>query len=438
MQTPSGPGQHSGLLVHRIGPNLFQVFSGGGCGGPWTLINGGAIGPVVVEPTNPTGEREEMLQVCEPGGTTRWLRGSLRSFEEDALQRTVNELPLEAYLRGVVPAESPSSWGGLGGGMGMHALRAQAVAARSYAMSQVQSFGRTCDSTACQVYLGRAEQGPGGYRDVEQPSTDSAVSETAGQVRFRNGGVARAEYSSSTGGWTAGGVFPAVPDDGDDVSQNPNHQWRTSVAVPAVDAAWPEIGHLIGLEVLERNGLGDLGGRVTRMRLVGTAGSVVVTGSDVRSKLGLRSDWFQVFAPDGYLMVASDGGVFSFGNAGFFGSTGGLRLNRPIVGIETTPSGRGYWMVASDGGIFAFGDAGFAGSTGGMRLNQPIVGMAATPTGRGYWLVASDGGIFAFGDAAFHGSTGGIKLNKPIVGLASVPSGGGFGGESGGVPATEG
>ena len=68
--------------------------------------------------------------------------------------------------------------------------------------------------------------------------------------------------------------------------------------------------------------------------------------------------------------------------------------------------------LAADGGVFTFGDARFYGSTGGMRLNQPIVGMAATPTGHGYWLVASDGGIFSFGDAEFHGSTGGMHLTS--------------------------
>ena len=82
------------------------------------------------------------------------------------------------------------------------------------------------------------------------------------------------------------------------------------------------------------------------------------------------------------------------------------------------PPAHGYWLVASDGGIFAFGDAPFHGSTGAIPLNQPIVGMAPTPTGNGYWLVASDGGIFAFGDAPFHGSTGAIPLNQPIVGMA--------------------
>jgi hypothetical protein len=75
--------------------------------------------------------------------------------------------------------------------------------------------------------------------------------------------------------------------------------------------------------------------------------------------------------------------------------------------------------VATDGGIFSFGDAVFQGSTGDIALNQPIVGMAATPSGNGYWFVASDGGIFTYGDAGFHGSTGDIALNQPIVGMAA-------------------
>jgi hypothetical protein len=83
-------------------------------------------------------------------------------------------------------------------------------------------------------------------------------------------------------------------------------------------------------------------------------------------------------------------------------------------------SGKGYWLVASDGGIFSFGDAAYYGSTGSLTLNKPIVGLAPTPDGKGYWLVASDGGIFSFGDAAYYGSTGSLTLNKPIVGLAGA------------------
>ncbi len=132
----------------------------------------------------------------------------------------------------------------------------------------------------------------------------------------------------------------------------------------------------------------------------------------------------QVPGGGGYWMVSSDGGVFSFGDAGFYDSMAGSALAAPIVGMASTPDGGGYWLVASDGGIFSFGDAQFYGSMGGKPLNKPIVGMASTPGGGGYWLVASDGGIFSFGDAQFYGSMGGKPLNKPIVGMASTPGGG--------------
>ncbi len=132
----------------------------------------------------------------------------------------------------------------------------------------------------------------------------------------------------------------------------------------------------------------------------------------------------------GYMLTGSDGGVFSYGqvpgNAGWFGSAGGIKLNKPVVGMALTPDGGGYWLVASDGGVFAYGDATFYGSAGNIKLNKPVVGMAATPDGAGYWLVASDGGVFAYGDAIFRGSTGNIKLNKPIVGVASTHSGDGY------------
>ena len=128
----------------------------------------------------------------------------------------------------------------------------------------------------------------------------------------------------------------------------------------------------------------------------------------------------------GYDLVAADGGIFSFGGQPFCGSTGGTRLNAPIVGMAMSPNTGGYWLVASDGGIFAYGGAHFYGSTGGLKLNKPIVGMAVTPDGRGYWLVASDGGIFAFGDAPYYGSTGGLKLNHPVVGMAAAADGLGY------------
>ncbi len=129
-------------------------------------------------------------------------------------------------------------------------------------------------------------------------------------------------------------------------------------------------------------------------------------------------------ATGGYWFVASDGGIFSF-NAPFYGSMGGRRLNAPIVGMASDPATGGYWFVASDGGIFSF-HAPFYGSMGGRRLNAPIVGMASTPDGKGYWFVASDGGIFSFGDAKFYGSMGGKHLNAGIVGMAADLATGGY------------
>ena len=132
--------------------------------------------------------------------------------------------------------------------------------------------------------------------------------------------------------------------------------------------------------------------------------------------------------PDGggYWLAALDGGVFAFGDAAFYGSMGAVPLNQPIVGMASTPDGRGYWLVASDGGIFAFGDAPFLGSMGGTSLVSAVTGMAPTHSGLGYWLVAGDGGIFTFGDAPFHGSIGGTVLNDPVVGMAAMPDDGGY------------
>jgi hypothetical protein len=130
-------------------------------------------------------------------------------------------------------------------------------------------------------------------------------------------------------------------------------------------------------------------------------------------------------ASNGYLTVAADGGVFSFGGQQYCGSTGNIALNKPIVGMAMAPDNGGYWLVAADGGVFCFGTAQFYGSTGGIHLNQPIVGMAATPDGGGYWLVAADGGVFSFGDAQFYGSGASVP-NAHVVGLASTPDGEGY------------
>jgi hypothetical protein len=142
--------------------------------------------------------------------------------------------------------------------------------------------------------------------------------------------------------------------------------------------------------------------------------------------------------PHGYWLVGSDGGIFSFGSAAFHGSTGALRLTRPVVGITPTADEGGYWLVGSDGGVFAFGDAGFYGSipglgiaptgaTRGQHLDAPVVGVVPSVDDKGYFMVGSDGGVFAFGDSHFEGSCPGIGgCSGPAVAVAPDASGRGY------------
>ena len=148
------------------------------------------------------------------------------------------------------------------------------------------------------------------------------------------------------------------------------------------------------------------------------SGTYTLTGSTSADPTPVTSNPYQI-APEGYWLVGSDGGIFTFGGAQFYGSTGNLHLNRPVVGITPTADRGGYWLDASDGGVFSFGDTQFFGSIPGLgvnpagsglphSLNAPIVGMVPSTDDRGYFMVASDGGVFAFGDAAFEGSCPGL------------------------------
>jgi SpoIID/LytB domain protein len=421
-----------------------EIAPGGCSASSWTLT----AAKNVLNPTAVPGATEtypvdsnlanQVLELCE-GTTGRGLRGNIEATANSLHQlRTVDSVPLEPYVADVTPSESPADWGTLGIAgpqgepRGFQELEAQAVAVRSYVMSDLGGYGGyadTCDLD-CQTYLGITNEDP--LATMAATATASVV------VHMPDGQVATTQYSSSTGGWTVVSTFAAVPDAGDAVcvpgACNPHHTWNASVPVSAVESAFPSIGTFESLEVTHRDGNGDFGGRVLEMSLVGSHGTVSMTGSDFATDFasyGVQSYWFEVSNEPsggigGYWMAAADGGIFSFGNATYHGSMGGRRLNEPIVGMAATSNHQGYWLVASDGGMFSFGDAKYRGSMGGRRLNEPIVGMAATPDGGGYWLVASDGGIFSFGDAKYHGSMGGRHLNKPIVGMAATPDGGGY------------
>ncbi len=142
--------------------------------------------------------------------------------------------------------------------------------------------------------------------------------------------------------------------------------------------------------------------------------------------------------PQGYWLVGSDGGIFSFGSAVFHGSTGSLVLQRPVVGIAPTNDEGGYWLTASDGGVFAFGDSQYLGSLPGLgyhpagsglpkSLNKPVVGLVPSIDDGGYFMVASDGGVFAFGDAQFEGSCPGLANGCAGAGVAVMPDASGQG-----------
>jgi hypothetical protein len=142
--------------------------------------------------------------------------------------------------------------------------------------------------------------------------------------------------------------------------------------------------------------------------------------------------------PHGYWLVGSDGGIFTFGSAQFYGSTGSLVLNRPVVGITPMRGNTGYWLVASDGGVFTFGSGPYLGSIPGLgiapagtsvpgHLNAPIVGLVPSSDGNGYFMVGADGGVFAFGDAAYEGSCPGIGgCSGLAVGVAPDSTGHGY------------
>ena len=138
----------------------------------------------------------------------------------------------------------------------------------------------------------------------------------------------------------------------------------------------------------------------------------------------------------GYWLDASDGGVFAFGDTQFYGSIPGLglhpagsglpnSLNAPIVGMVPSNDDGGYFMVASDGGVFAFGDARFAGSCPGMGgCSGAAVAVMPDASGNGYWLITQTGNVYTFGDAAYYGAPG--NTGSPVTSAVRTPNGGGY------------
>ncbi|MFT3901399.1 MAG: SpoIID/LytB domain-containing protein [Gordonia sp. (in: high G+C Gram-positive bacteria)] len=244
-----------------------------GCGGaPVKSVPLGAN--PFVDPVNPAPSRpaNELLRLC---GNNAAYRGGLGLVDG----KVVNRLHVDDYVKGVIPRESLPKWADQGGA---EALKAQAVAARTYALAALESGKKIDDTMNSQVYGGVSG---------EDPRTNAAADATAGQILLAGGKPAFTEFSASTGGHTAGGNFPAVQDDGDAVS--PAHRWTATVGAASVGRAFG-VGALKALEVVQANGLGQGHGRAIKVKATGSHGIKEVTGEEARSLLKLKSSWFTV------------------------------------------------------------------------------------------------------------------------------------------------
>jgi stage II sporulation protein D len=226
-----------------------------------------------------------LVTMVLPNGSTVTYRGRLRTADRPGTDLdTLNVLTMEYYLRGVVPKEAITSWRPA-------ALQAQAVAARTYAASQLRSHNDydLCDTTACQVY--------GGYAS-EVTSATNAVVATANQIRTYGGTPILAQFSSSNGGYTAPGDLPyliakADPYDGYPGNGNPNSNWTSSID-SSIAGDQLGVGELEQITILQRNGYGTWGGRVLSAEIRGTTATKTLTGDELRFAIGLKSTWILI------------------------------------------------------------------------------------------------------------------------------------------------
>ena len=231
------------------------------------------------------GSSSGQVDVSLAGGTRRAYRGSIDANWATSTSLTpVSVLPMESYLRAVVPTEMPASWSA-------NALRAQAVAARSYAgydraHAPAGRTWDTCDTTSCQMYSGVP---------AEYGTSNAAVAATAGQTLVYGGTPAFTQFGAANGGWTAAGSQPYLPakaDPYDGAIPNSANIWTASITAADIQAQWPSIGTYSQLRILSRDGNGQWGGRVLTAAFDGSRGSVTVTGATIGSVFGLPSQWF--------------------------------------------------------------------------------------------------------------------------------------------------
>ena len=226
------------------------------------------------------------IELHRNDGSVAAYRGAIRSVPSSSGHRiAVNVLSMESYLRGVVPAEMIASK------FPQQALRAQAIAARSYAAAK--RAARTAkpydldDTAGYQVY--------DGY-DREYPTSTEAVQATAGQILTYDGAPASTEFTASSGGWTTAGDAPYLTAMADkwETAADPNQDWSVDFSDTELEEAWPSVGDLTHVDIAGRDGNGEWGGRAGTVTLTGTGGTVTVSGAAFAQRLGLRSAWLSL------------------------------------------------------------------------------------------------------------------------------------------------
>lgn len=310
-------GTFGALVAQPVSNNTYNVYAStspacpaaSGVPAGFTLIGNNVAGPIDFVTTNGNNPLAvvptDVLGLCEApsathkNGRVRFYRGGLRATPDaKGFHRTVNLLATEAYLRGVVPRESPAGWGDAAGGLGMNALRAQAVAARSYALSEARyTYAKTCDTQNCHVYGGAGLRtiGNASTSILEDSRTDRAIADTANYVvKDANQKVVRTEYTSSNGGRTAGGEFPAKVDEGDLAADPVLQSWSRMVSADALQKKYPSIGVFMSVATTHDGLGGDWGGYTTSVTITGTAGVVTRSGWNFRSDFNLNAPWYGV------------------------------------------------------------------------------------------------------------------------------------------------
>jgi len=218
------------------------------------------------------------------GSTTRAYRGQLAyQFSGTSGSITVDYVAMEDYLKSVVPSEMPSTWAA-------EALKAQAVAARSYAARYKLNLGGKkaydiCDTTSCQVYAGTS---------AERATSNAAISATANLTLLYAGQPAFAEFTSSNGGYSVKGSYPYEVAKADPYDASMRRYWATNVTSATMAKKYPTIGTFASITVNSRDGNGPWGGRVTSVTIKGSKTSVTVTGTSFKTTMGLRETLMEI------------------------------------------------------------------------------------------------------------------------------------------------